>query len=663
MGTGVSGQDGWIGNNNITDNAALVYNLFGNQTYGGAITGGGTVTKTGAGLLQLAHSNGYSGGTTVSSGILQLASSTAMGSGGLTANGGTLDLASYSPTVASLQGAAGVITNSSPHANPSTLTVNQAGSTTFNGSFSDPNTNVGLTLGSGTLVLAGGPSTMGVGTILNGGMLQINSSYTVDHISVKNGARLAGNGTINLTGDYLFYSSSAASTFNGQVASSGQGIELDSGAGTLTLTGSNTYTNSTNMNAGMLVAANGGNGSALGTGAVIMSGGTLAAGSAGGTITGLVKPGTGGSAGPYTIAPGADLSSGYGTLNLLGGLNTNSRTTLAYNMSSSPIGGSSTYSGDLINLGSSALNVTAGTITFVSGNPTVLGDYRLFADNNSTITGLSNFALPTNPSGDAYSLNTAVDPGYIDLVLASTSSVATSGGTWTGGSASWTSTANWVSNTVPSSGTVAFAGGSAISVTLDSPQSAGALVFSATNSGGSFTLLKGTNGSLTLGSSAGASINVASGSHEINALVTLANNLVVSGSGILTFGTSGNITDNNAGYSLTMSGSGGGLILSGSDSYTGGTIVSAGTLAATAAAAIPYNQSLTISAGGTFIFDPLATASSLASSQAASPDAVYAVQPASRGVVAAVPEPGTLALLVAGLVAGFAAWRRKRHLR
>ena len=112
-----------------------------------------------------------------------------------------------------------------------------------------------------------------------------------------------------------------------------------------------------------------------------------------------------------------------------------------------------------------------------------------------------------------------------------------------------------------------------------------------------------------------------------------------------------------------MNGSGGGLILSGSDSYSGGTIVSAGTLAATTAAAIPANQSLTISAGGTFIFDPLATASSLAASQAASPDAAYAAQPALRGVVAAVPEPGTVALLLAGLwsavfIAAFVGGRR-----
>ena len=186
-------------------------------------------------------------------------------------------------------------------------------------------------------------------------------------------------------------------------------------------------------------------------------------------------------------------------------------------------------------------------------------------------------------------------------------------------------------------------------MTLDSPQSAGALVFSATNTSGGFILSKGTSGSLTLGTpSAGASIVVASGNHTINALVQLANNLVVSGSGVLTFGTSGNITDNNAGYSLTMGGSGGGLILSGSDSYTGGTIVSAGTLAATTATAIPYDHSLTISAAGRSSSTPWPLPAPY-SSQGASPEAAYVAQPALRGVVAVVPEPGTVALLLAAL--------------
>ena len=43
------------------------------------------------------------------------------------------------------------------------------------------------------------------------------------------------------------------------------------------------------------------------------------------------RPGAGGS-GPHTIAPGAALSSGYGTLNLIGGLTTNANTTLSFNL-------------------------------------------------------------------------------------------------------------------------------------------------------------------------------------------------------------------------------------------------------------------------------------------------------------------------------------------
>ena len=39
----------------ITNNSALVFNLFGNQTYAGAISGSGSLTKTGGGLLLLGN--------------------------------------------------------------------------------------------------------------------------------------------------------------------------------------------------------------------------------------------------------------------------------------------------------------------------------------------------------------------------------------------------------------------------------------------------------------------------------------------------------------------------------------------------------------------------------------------------------------------------------
>jgi autotransporter-associated beta strand protein len=93
-----------------------------------------------------------------------------------------------------------------------------------------------------------------------------------------------------------------------------------------------------------------------------------------------------------------------------------------------------------------------------------------------------------------------------------------------------------------------------------------------------------------------------------------------------------------------MSGKGGTLILSGSDSYTGGTIVEAGTLEVTTAAALPTGTSLTVGAGGAFIFDPMASTSSPA--------------------ISTVPEPSTIALLLIGAIGllGYV-WRRGRNRR
>ena len=88
------------------------------------------------------------------------------------------------------------------------------------------------------------------------------------------------------------------------------------------------------------------------------------------------------------------------------------------------------------------------------------------------------------------------------------------------------------------------------------------------------------------------------------------------------------------------------LILSGSDSYTGGTYVDNGVLIVTAASALPTGTSLTVGAGGTFIFDPMATAAPVAASPA--------------GAVAAVPEPASLVLLGVGALALLGYRRRRR---
>ena len=93
--------------------------------------------------------------------------------------------------------------------------------------------------------------------------------------------------------------------------------------------------------------------------------------------------------------------------------------------------------------------------------------------------------------------------------------------------------------------------------------------------------------------------------------------------------------------SLTKTGSGD-LILSGSNDYTGGTTVNDGTLYITDSHALSAGTSLTVVAGGVFIYDPSPAGLPAVASSLAAP----------RGVaIAAVPEPGTLALLsIAGIL-------------
>ena len=98
-------------------------------------------------------SNGYSGGTLIQSGSLQLGNSAALGSGALAANGGVLDLAGFGVTVPSFSGAAGTVTNNASTTH-STFTVNQATNTTFGGQINDGAGGVALTLtGGGELTL------------------------------------------------------------------------------------------------------------------------------------------------------------------------------------------------------------------------------------------------------------------------------------------------------------------------------------------------------------------------------------------------------------------------------------------------------------------------------------------------------------------------------
>ena len=124
----------------MVNNTGTIANL---STGTGAVTISGNiganvtgVAENGSSPLILSGVNTYSGPTMVSAGTLQLGNASGLGTGNLTVNAGLVDLAGYSPTITSLSGSTGVITNSSTSSSAALL-MNQSISTTFGGTLQD----------------------------------------------------------------------------------------------------------------------------------------------------------------------------------------------------------------------------------------------------------------------------------------------------------------------------------------------------------------------------------------------------------------------------------------------------------------------------------------------------------------------------------------------
>ncbi|MGA2255043.1 MAG: LamG-like jellyroll fold domain-containing protein [Thermoguttaceae bacterium] len=208
-----------------------------------------------------------------------------------------------------------------------------------------------------------------------------------------------------------------------------------------------------------------------------------------------------------------------------------------------------------------------------------------------------------------------------------------------GGTFSWGTGSNWQGGVAPGAAGdtddiavlgVAVGSGTA-TITLGASQTLSSLTFSPA-AGGSYAL-SGSNSLQLANSGSSASISETSGSNAINAPVVLDDNVNVTAATGTSLAISGPISQSGGSHGVTLSG-GGSLALSGTNTYTGGTIVSAGTLLMKSPDAIPEGGSLTIGAGGTFVFDPSVTASS---STTTVPDAMTAAIFSATSTTSAVP--------------------------
>jgi fibronectin-binding autotransporter adhesin len=241
---------------NIVDNSALVFVRSNNVTYGGVISGTGTVKQSGTGVLSLTGTNTYSGGTTVFSGVLLASNSGALGTGTVALDPGS-ELRT-SGTVILNNEIDFSSTGSSTLSTTGTLTVGSLG-VQGNATFGSPG-NAGTVVVTGFKSIANGSAlTVANGTLRNGGGLNsytntansttVNAGATLDLAGQSLAvASLDGNGKVALGTNPATTLSLGNADFGGVISGAGQ--VAASGSQTVILTGANTYTGGTTITNG-----------------------------------------------------------------------------------------------------------------------------------------------------------------------------------------------------------------------------------------------------------------------------------------------------------------------------------------------------------------------------------------------------------------------------
>ena len=524
-----------------------------NATTGGALTAntGGTtaITKIGNGTLTLSGNNSYSGGTTINSGTISVNSATSLGSAG-----GNLTFAGNSTIAATAN-----ITSSRNYAINSGVsgTVDVATSSTFsnNGTISGLGTLVKA--GNGTLTLTGNNSYSG-GTTVSNGTLAVSGSGTLGSpaaalnvaggiLDLEGTSQTAGTVTINST---IQNGTLSGTSFDGQngtisAALSGSGALAKTTAGTLTLSGNSSYSGGTTVSAGSLVVSNN---NALGSGNVTLN-------SSNGTNSGVYRS-------SLTLS-GVTVTGKTVTMNST----TNRAGLVATGAGGGTWNGTVTLSGSTSGNGNSEFtNVTGNgplTVLGIVNGSFTSGGLTLRGDNANNVLGAS-------------------------VSIGSTPIIKTDAGAW-----KITSSGNAWGTTDIQNGTLRAGAANAL------PTGTVVSIGSGNN-----------NGTLDLGSGAGSysqtigGLSTAAATNPTSQIVTNSSNST--GTATLTVNTTtsntfGGVIQDGAGggvISLTKSGSGT-QVLSGNNTYTGLTTVSAGALNIGSGGRLASGNALTLGATGT----------------------------------------------------------------
>ncbi|MGH3580015.1 MAG: beta strand repeat-containing protein, partial [Mycobacterium sp.] len=641
----------------INDSATAATDL----TISGIISNG-SITKTGAGTLLLTGANTYTGATTVLDGrlvlgsdaalptaaVLTVTSSVAGGTAILDLNGQTTTLSGFNGTSITIGGATGANSSSSASitgtgtltiganivyqntGNPlgssiasnldlgnagRTITTNDSTATATELTISGAISNGTLTKnGAGTLLLSGTNTYTGVTTV-NDGALKIGSngalpstttlnlvstitsgivtldigtfSPTVAALNLNGAgsastANIVGTGTLNLGGTFTYSGNlaplattisanlglgNAARTFaindstaaaidvtiSGNIGETAISGINKTGSGTLLLSGTNTYTGVTTLSSGTVIA---GSDAAFGGSTLAFTGGTL--------------QGTG-----VTRTFSNPLSFGAGTVTLGGSTNLvfNGNITNTFNSNVTLLvtnSGTTTFNGDIpISNNASSFSLTisnTGTVTLegaISNGP-----------NGSTASALAKLGAGVLELGGAntYGGNTTISDGTIRLLP---------GGTLPATGLTVTSTVPAGTATLDLNGqdtTVTFVtlGGTPTSNTLSGGDILG-------TGGGTLTIggtLTYQNNNNPRGSLISANLNLGDvpRTFTINDSTSTSTELTISG----------DISQNNT-TGLTKNGTGT-LLLSGTNTYSGGTTVSDGRLVLGSDAALPFDD-------------------------------------------------------------------------